>query len=223
MTINTTTPSATIHYTTNGSTPTASSAVYSGPITVSATETLQPIAVASGLSNSTVGSAAYTITSAGATTTSLTASPNQVATGQTLTLTATVQGTGSTTPGGTVSFLSGSTPLGTAPVNSSGVATLTITTLAVGTYSITAQYSGNSSFLQHLGRRFGDGVQPSHDHEPDCALPNPSRPRPNSDPDRDCSRHRQRSRRRARSASCQIGSTQLGTATPQFLWRCHAG
>jgi hypothetical protein len=81
------------------------------------------------------------------TTTSLTASPNPVATGQTLTLTAVVQGTGSTAPGGTVSFLSGSTPLGAAPVNSSGVATLTITTLAVGSYSLTAQYAGNANYL----------------------------------------------------------------------------
>jgi hypothetical protein len=81
------------------------------------------------------------------TTTSLTASPNQIAAGQTLTLTAAVQGTGSTVPAGTVSFMSGSTPLGTAPVNSSGVATLTITTLAVGSYSLTAQYSGNANFL----------------------------------------------------------------------------
>ena len=49
--------------------------------------------------------------------------------------------------GGTVNFLSGSTPLGAAPVNSSGVATLTLTTLAVGTYNLTAQYSGNTNFL----------------------------------------------------------------------------
>jgi hypothetical protein len=84
---------------------------------------------------------------ASTTTTSLIATPNPVATGQTLSLTATVQGTGSTTPGGTVSFLSGSTPLGTAPLNSSGVATLTLTTLAVGNYSVTAQYAGNANFL----------------------------------------------------------------------------
>ena len=147
VTISATTPSATLYYTTNGSTPTTSSAVYSGPVTVSATETLQAIAVAPSYSNSTVGSAAYTITSAAATTTSLTATPNPVATGQTLTLTATVKGTGSTAPGGTVDFLSGSTPLGTAPVNPSGVATLTLTTLAIGTYSVTGQYSGNANFL----------------------------------------------------------------------------
>ena len=61
VTISTTTPSATIHYTTNGSAPTTSSAVYSGPVVVSATETIQAIAVASGYSTSAMGSAGYTI------------------------------------------------------------------------------------------------------------------------------------------------------------------
>jgi hypothetical protein len=94
------------------------------------------------------GAVSVTVTGqATTTTTSLTASPNPVATGQTLTLTAAVQGTGGTAPAGTVSFLSGSTLLGTATVNSSGAATLTITTLAVGTYSLTAQYSGDATFL----------------------------------------------------------------------------
>jgi len=50
-----------IYYTTNGSTPSTSSAVYSGTLTVSSTEALQAIAVASGYSTSAAGTAAYTI------------------------------------------------------------------------------------------------------------------------------------------------------------------
>ena len=62
MTISDATSGATIYYTTNGTTPTTSSTEYSGPVTVSSTETLQAIAVASGDGNSAVASAAYTIT-----------------------------------------------------------------------------------------------------------------------------------------------------------------
>lgn len=55
-----TTPSNTIRYTTDGSTPTGSSTVYTGPVTVSATQTLKAIATASGFTTSNVGSATYT-------------------------------------------------------------------------------------------------------------------------------------------------------------------
>src|SRR5579871_3198546 len=59
-----TTPGAVIHYTTNGTTPSASSAQYnpSSPIQVSTTTTIEAIAIASGYSNSPVASATYTIT-----------------------------------------------------------------------------------------------------------------------------------------------------------------
>ena len=60
MTITDSTPGATIYYTTNGSTPTTSSAVYSGKITVTATETIKAIANASGYLASAVASATYT-------------------------------------------------------------------------------------------------------------------------------------------------------------------
>lgn len=60
--ISCTTPASTIHYTTDGSTPTTGSTVYSAPITVSSTSTIQAIATAAGFSQSGVGSAAYTIT-----------------------------------------------------------------------------------------------------------------------------------------------------------------
>jgi sugar lactone lactonase YvrE len=52
---------ATIYYTTDGSTPTTSSTVYSGAITVAASETIKAVATATGKSLSAVGSAAYVI------------------------------------------------------------------------------------------------------------------------------------------------------------------
>ncbi|MGD0680878.1 MAG: chitobiase/beta-hexosaminidase C-terminal domain-containing protein [Terracidiphilus sp.] len=61
VTISDTTSNANIYYTTNGSAPTTSSTLYSAPITVSASETVEAIAVASGYLQSSVGSAAYTI------------------------------------------------------------------------------------------------------------------------------------------------------------------
>jgi Chitobiase/beta-hexosaminidase C-terminal domain/Bacterial lectin len=61
VTISDSTPNATIYYTTNGTTPTTSSSVYSSPITVSASETVEAIATASGDSNSATGTAVYTI------------------------------------------------------------------------------------------------------------------------------------------------------------------
>jgi hypothetical protein len=67
VTLSDTDASAKIYYTTNGSTPTASSTLYTGPIHVTVSETIKAIALDSALQNSNVTSAAYVIQSGGMT------------------------------------------------------------------------------------------------------------------------------------------------------------
>jgi N-acetylneuraminic acid mutarotase len=61
VTISDTSAGALIYYTTDGTTPTASSALYTGPISISSSETIEAVATASGDLGSGVASAAYTI------------------------------------------------------------------------------------------------------------------------------------------------------------------
>ena len=62
VTISCTTSGATIYYTTDGTTPTTSSSVYSSPIAISETTTVKAMAAKSGMTNSSVATATYTIT-----------------------------------------------------------------------------------------------------------------------------------------------------------------
>ncbi len=65
VTISTATAGATIRYTTNGTTPSETvGTLYSGPFTVSSTETINAIAYLTGSTDSAVSSASYTISSA---------------------------------------------------------------------------------------------------------------------------------------------------------------
>ena len=82
-----------------------------------------------------------------ASTTALTSSASSIVAGGSLTLTATITGvSGSTgTPTGTVNFLDGNTSL-SSPTLTSGTASVTTTALAAGSHSITAVYSGDSTF-----------------------------------------------------------------------------
>ena len=65
VTISDSDSSAKIYYTTNGSTPSASSKLYTGPISVLVSETIKAIAIAPKLHNSNIGSSAYVIQQGG--------------------------------------------------------------------------------------------------------------------------------------------------------------
>jgi uncharacterized repeat protein (TIGR01451 family) len=85
-----------------------------------------------------------------ASTTALTSAPDPSVFGQGVTLTATVSG-GSGTPTGTVAFFDGATSLGTATLNGSGVGTLGVASLAVGSRPLSATYSGNATYAASTG------------------------------------------------------------------------
>jgi uncharacterized repeat protein (TIGR03803 family) len=80
-----------------------------------------------------------------ATTTALTSSLNPSIYGQKVTWTATVTTSGKTTPTGNVTFNWGSDSIGTAKLNSSGVATLTKSNLNADTYPLFAVYAGDAN------------------------------------------------------------------------------
>jgi hypothetical protein len=109
--------------------------------------------------NSAAGSGSVTLNPPVATTTTLQASANSITAGGSLTLTATVAQISTPTkapavfraamnasavPTGSVTFFDGTTSLGSGTLNASGVATFSISSLAVGSHSITASYGGDT-------------------------------------------------------------------------------
>jgi flavin reductase (DIM6/NTAB) family NADH-FMN oxidoreductase RutF len=87
----------------------------------------------------------------------LTASPSPVLVQNEVTLTATVVSPAGT-PTGSVAFSDGGKPLGTIDLNS-GVATLGISTLATGSHSFAAVYSGDGNFNSVAGAAVSEIVQ----------------------------------------------------------------
>ena len=111
-----------------------------------------------------------------ATTTTVVSSNNPSEVGEAVVLTASIIAV-SGTPTGTVSFYDGSTSIGTVVLNSSGIASLSTTSLSEGSHSITAIYSGDfnyggssSSILTQLvGQSSIPGI-PQNFHG--CQIPN---------------------------------------------------
>ena len=133
VSISDSTPGKVIYYTTDGSTPTTSSSVYSSPITVSATETIEAIAAAAGYSSSPVTTAVYTITPPAA-------APVFTPAQGTYTSTQTVSISDST-PGKVIYY----TTDGSTPTTSSSVYSSPITVSATETIEAIATAAGYSS------------------------------------------------------------------------------
>jgi LysM repeat protein len=149
VTISDSTGGTTIYYTTNRTTPTTSSARYTGAITVSATETLEAIAVEAGYTNSAVDTAAYTINLPTEITPAvkITPSSSSISTNQTLTVTVAVSGgTGNPTPTGSVIVTSGNYSSTATPL-SDGSATINVPagSLSTGSDTLTASYTPDAA------------------------------------------------------------------------------
>lgn len=136
VTITDSTSGASIHYTTDGSTPTSSSALYSTPISVATTTTIKAVATASGYSNSSVASATYTITQPSAATPTFSPTPGTYTAAQSVTI-------ADTTTGASIYY----TVDGTSPTSSSTLYTQPIAIAATTTIKTVAVASGyaNSS------------------------------------------------------------------------------
>jgi hypothetical protein len=123
ITITDATTGAAIHYTTDGSTPTASSTLYTAPITVGVTETINAIAVATNYNNSAVGSAAYTINLPAAATPAFSLAAGTYTTVQSITI------TDSTTGAAIYYTTDGSTPTAKSTLYSGAITVAVSTTI----------------------------------------------------------------------------------------------
>jgi Bacterial Ig-like domain (group 3) len=91
---------------------------------------------------------------------SINSSVNPAAFGQSVVFTATAQGAHGTIAG-TVVFFDGSTAIGSAVLNSSGVATISTAALAAGTHPITATYGATQNFEAAASAALSEVIQPA--------------------------------------------------------------
>lgn len=144
VTISDGTAAAAIFYTTDGSTPTASSAQFTKAISVSSSQTIKAIAIASGYNNSTVSSAAYTINLPAAATPTFSPAPGTYTTPQSVTLSDSTAGASIyyTTDGSTPTV---SSTLYSTPITVSSTTSINAIAIADG-YSNSAVATGVYTF-----------------------------------------------------------------------------
>ena len=94
----------------------------------------------------------------GAATVALTSSGGSAVYGQSITFVATVNAAGAK-PDGRVTFSDGGAAIGSAPVDGSGRATLTVWSLALGSHSIVASYDGGSGLIAATSSAAAESVR----------------------------------------------------------------
>ncbi len=136
------TPNSTIHYTTDGSTPTSTSPTYTVPIVVTTTTTINAVASAAGLNDSAVASGTYTISTNPPPTVS-TVSPNSgsAAGGPSVTITGTgflagASVTFGTTAATNIVVVSSTSITARTPAHAAGAVNLTVTNTDGQSYTL---------------------------------------------------------------------------------------
>ena len=105
----------------------------------------------------------------------LTATPNPSMLGTPVTFTATLTAAvGKTVPTGSVTFLDDTTALATVPINTSGVATFTTSSLPITTHPISVQYLGDTTFGQSFSNVVNQVVTKVSTTTTLAVTPNPS-------------------------------------------------
>jgi len=122
---------------------------------------------------SSTSSAILETVNAAPTATSVASSANPSSFDQAVTFTAVVQSPAGTTATGTVTFLDGSTSLGTAPLSSNS-AQLAVSALSVGTHSVTAVYAGNANLSGSTSAALSQVVNGATTTTTATSSPNPS-------------------------------------------------
>jgi hypothetical protein len=136
VTISTYTAGATIYYTTDGSTPTPLSTVYTGPISVAVWQTVNAIAVLSGWTDSDVGSATYNLA---CTTPTFSPGAGSYTGTQTVTITS--------TSGSTINYTTDGTP----PTGSGAFVNFTASGGAITSVTTTPASGGSGPGMNYFG------------------------------------------------------------------------